>query len=196
MNEWFGKLQKIGKALMLPVAVLPAAALLLRFGAPDVLNIPFVFKAGAAVFDNLALLFAIGIAVGLAHDNGGAAGLAGAIGYFVLTNGVKTINPELNMSVLAGIISGITAGVIYNKYYNIKLPEFLAFFGGRRFCTYCYRCGLHCTGCHLWLHHLGPSSGRHSRCWRMDHRRRRFRRICLRFFQPSTHSFRTPSHLK
>ncbi|SMC50892.1 N-acetylglucosamine-specific PTS transporter subunit IIBC [Sporomusa malonica] len=133
MDGWFGKLQKIGKALMLPVAVLPAAALLLRFGANDVLNIPFVMKAGAAVFDNLALLFAIGIAVGIAHDNNGAAGLAGSVGYLVLTNGVKAIDPRLNMSVLAGIISGLLAGYLYNRFYNIKLPEFLGFFGGRRF---------------------------------------------------------------
>ena len=75
-------LQKLGKALMLPVAVLPAAALLLRLGADDVLNIPFVMQAGAAIFDNLALLFAVGIAVGVAFDGGGAAALAGAVGYF------------------------------------------------------------------------------------------------------------------
>lgn len=73
-------LQKLGKALMLPVAVLPAAALLLRLGADDVLNIPFVMQAGAAIFDNLALLFAVGIAVGVAFDGGGAAALAGAVG--------------------------------------------------------------------------------------------------------------------
>lgn len=133
MGNWFAKLQSIGKALMLPVAVLPAAALLLRFGAPDVLNIPFMMKAGGAIFDNLALLFAIGIAVGLAKDNNGASGLAGVVGYLVLTNGLKAINPELNMSVLAGIISGIGAGIIYNRFYDIKLPEFLGFFGGRRF---------------------------------------------------------------
>ncbi|WP_019555588.1 N-acetylglucosamine-specific PTS transporter subunit IIBC [Propionispira raffinosivorans] len=133
MGNWFSKLQSIGKALMLPIAVLPAAALLLRFGAPDLLNIPFIEKAGAAVFGNLALLFAIGIAVGLAKDNNGAAGLAGAIGYLILTEGLKAINPELNMSVLAGIISGIEAGVLYNRFYDIKLPEFLGFFGGRRF---------------------------------------------------------------
>lgn len=133
MKNWFSGLQSIGKALMLPVAVLPAAALLLRFGAPDVLNIPFMEKAGAAVFGNLALLFAIGISVGLAKDNNGASGLAGAIGYLVLTEGLKAINPELNMSVLAGIISGLGAGLLYNRFYNIKLPEFLGFFGGRRF---------------------------------------------------------------
>ena len=95
MNNWFGKLQSIGKALMLPIAVLPAAALLLRFGAPDVLNIPFITKAGGAVFDNLALIFAIGIAVGLAKDNNGASGLAGGIGYLILTAGLKAIDKEI-----------------------------------------------------------------------------------------------------
>lgn len=133
MKIGFGNLQRLGKAMMLPVAVLPAAALLLRLGQPDVFNIPFIAKAGGAIFDNLALIFAIGIAVGLSHDNGGAAGLSGAVGYFVLVNGLSTINPELNMSVLAGIISGVVAGSLYNKYYNVKLPEFLGFFGGRRF---------------------------------------------------------------
>lgn len=133
MSNWFGSVQKIGKALMLPVAVLPAAALLLRFGAPDVLNIPFIMQAGGAIFDHLALLFAIGIAVGYSHDNGGAAGLAGAVGYFVLTEGLKAINPDLDMKVLAGIITGLVAGLIYNRYYNIKLPDYLGFFGGRRF---------------------------------------------------------------
>lgn len=133
MIKWLGKLQVIGKALMLPVAVLPAAALLLRFGAPDVLNIPFVMKAGGAIFDNLALLFAIGIAVGLSRDSAGAAGLSGAVGYLVLTNGLKTIDDKLNMSVLAGILMGLVAGWLYNKFYNIKLPDFLGFFAGRRF---------------------------------------------------------------
>jgi len=133
MGNWFEKLQSIGKALMLPIAVLPAAALLLRLGAPDVLNIPFVTKAGGAFFDNLALIFAIGIGVGLAKDNNGAAGLAGAVGYLVLTSGLKAINADLNMSVLAGILSGLEAGILYNRYHDIKLPEFLGFFGGRRF---------------------------------------------------------------
>ena len=85
MGNVFGKLQKLGKALMLPVAVMPVAALMLRLGAGDVFNIPFIMNAGAAVFDNLAILFAIGVAVGLAKDNNGAAALAGAVGYFVLT---------------------------------------------------------------------------------------------------------------
>ena len=126
-------LQKLGKALMLPVAVLPAAALLLRLGASDVLDIPFIMQAGAAIFDNLALLFAVGIAVGVAFDGGGAAALAGAVGYFTLTKAVVTINSTINMGVLAGIVSGIVAGMLYNKYHNIKLPDFLGFFGGKRF---------------------------------------------------------------
>ena len=133
MGNWFEKLQSIGKALMLPIAVLPAAALLLRLGAPDVLDIPFITKAGGAIFDNLALIFVNGLGVGLAKDNNGAAGLAGVIGYLILTAGHKAIDKDLNMSVLAGIISGIEAGMLYNRFHAIKLPEFLGFFGGRRF---------------------------------------------------------------
>ncbi|TCT17564.1 PTS system N-acetylglucosamine-specific IIA component (Glc family) /PTS system N-acetylglucosamine-specific IIB component (Glc family) /PTS system N-acetylglucosamine-specific IIC component (Glc family) [Melghiribacillus thermohalophilus] len=126
-------LQKIGKALMLPIAVLPAAALLLRLGQDDLLGIPFIAAAGNAIFAHLALIFAIGVAIGLAKDNNGSAALAGAVGYFVLTEGTAAINPDIDMSVLGGILSGIIAGLLYNRYYDIKLPEWLAFFGGRRF---------------------------------------------------------------
>lgn len=133
MGEFFGRLQKLGRALMLPVAVLPVAALLLRLGAGDVLNIPFVMSAGDAIFANLALLFAIGVAVGLSKDNAGAAAMAGTVGYLVLVNGTKAINPEINMGVLGGIIAGTVAAVLYNRYHDIKLPDFLGFFGGKRF---------------------------------------------------------------
>ncbi|MGH1559409.1 PTS transporter subunit EIIC [Caulobacter segnis] len=71
-------LQPLGRALMLPIAVLPVAGLLLRLGQPDLLNIGFIAAAGDAVFSNLGLLFAIGVAVGLARENNGAAGLAGS----------------------------------------------------------------------------------------------------------------------
>jgi PTS system N-acetylglucosamine-specific IIC component len=118
---------------MLPIAVLPAAALLLRLGAGDVFDIPFVMAAGSAIFDNLALLFGIGVAVGIAHDSSGSAGLAGAVGYLVITNGTQAINSDINMGVLAGIIGGLTAGALYNRYHDIQLPDFLGFFGGRRF---------------------------------------------------------------
>lgn len=128
-----GFLQRIGKALMLPIAVLPAAALLLRLGQDDLLKIPFMAAAGEAVFANLALLFAIGIAVGLAKDGNGAAGLAGAVGYFVLTKGTAAIDENINMAILGGIISGIVAGVLYNRFHAIKMPEWLGFFAGKRF---------------------------------------------------------------
>ncbi|NLP47170.1 MAG: PTS transporter subunit EIIC [Epulopiscium sp.] len=133
MSGLFGKLQKLGKALMLPIAVLPVAGLLLRLGQSDVLDIDFIAKAGGAVFDNLPLLFAIGVAVGLAKDNNGAAGLAGAVGYYILTAVTITINPDINLQALGGIVAGLIAGAAYNKYNGIKLPDFLGFFGGRRF---------------------------------------------------------------
>ncbi|MCM3705886.1 MULTISPECIES: N-acetylglucosamine-specific PTS transporter subunit IIBC [Cytobacillus] len=128
-----GFLQKIGKSLMLPIAVMPAAALLLRLGQDDLLGIPFISAAGDAVFGHLALLFAIGIAIGFSKDGSGAAALAGAVGYFVLTEGAAAINETVNMGVFGGIISGIIAGLLYNKYHDIKLPEWLGFFGGKRF---------------------------------------------------------------
>ncbi|WP_223593097.1 N-acetylglucosamine-specific PTS transporter subunit IIBC [Neobacillus bataviensis] len=128
-----GFLQRIGKALMLPIAVLPAAGLLLRFGQPDLLNIPFIANAGNAIFANLALIFAIGVAIGFSKDNNGAAALSGAIGYLVLTEGTKAIDKNINMGVLGGILAGIIAGLLYNRYRDIKLPEWLGFFSGRRF---------------------------------------------------------------
>lgn len=132
-NYMLGFLQKIGKALMLPIAVMPAAALLLRLGQPDLLDIPFVASAGNAIFANLAILFAIGVAIGISHDGNGAAGLAGAIGYFVLTEGTKAINENVNMAILGGILAGVVAGLLYNRFHHIKLPEWLGFFASRRF---------------------------------------------------------------
>ncbi|MGM8849871.1 N-acetylglucosamine-specific PTS transporter subunit IIBC [Salinicola halophyticus] len=126
-------IQKLGRSLMLPIAVLPVAGLLLRLGQPDLLDIAFIANAGNAVFSNLALIFAIGVAVGFADDDNGAAGLAGVIGYLVLTAVLETLNPDINMGVLAGIIIGSVAGILYNRYKSIKLPDYLAFFGGRRF---------------------------------------------------------------
>lgn len=129
---------------MLPIAVLPAAALLLRLGQPDILGLPFIpagiapylpfiGKAGGAIFDNLALIFAIGVAIGLSVDSSGAAALSGAVAYLTLTNAVIAINKDINMGVLAGMISGILAAWLYNRYHNIKMPDFLGFFSGKRF---------------------------------------------------------------
>ncbi len=134
----FNLLQKIGKALMTPIAVLPVAALLLRLGFGD---IPFIDgqiasimkNAGDAIFSNLDLLFGIGIAYGLAKNNDGAAALAGAIGVLIAKAVYIGIDKDVNMGVFVGIIIGVLAGSLYNRYHDIKLPEFLGFFGGKRF---------------------------------------------------------------
>ncbi|MCR5879379.1 N-acetylglucosamine-specific PTS transporter subunit IIBC [Phenylobacterium sp. J367] len=165
--------QSLGRALMLPIAVLPVAALMLRLGQPDLLGAPAlaglgggafgilaqVFAAaGGAVFGNLGLIFAVGVAVGLARENHGAAGLAGVVCFLVATEGAKAIlqvPPDAlagvapgaealasaawkakeigKLSIPAGILSGLIAGGLYNRYSEIRLPEYLAFFGGRRF---------------------------------------------------------------
>ncbi|WP_255562005.1 N-acetylglucosamine-specific PTS transporter subunit IIBC [Zooshikella harenae] len=126
---WF---QGLGRALMLPIAVLPVAGLLLRLGATDVFDIPFLFKAGEAIFANLPLIFAIGVAIGFSKDGQGAAALAGGVGYLVLTTAMSTINEHIDMGVLAGILMGVVAGFSYNRFSSLKLPDYLAFFGGKR----------------------------------------------------------------
>jgi len=132
----FNLLQRIGKALMTPIAVLPVAALLLRLGFGDIFDgeIALIMKsAGEAIFSNLDLLFGIGIAYGLAKNNDGAAALAGAIGVLIAKAVYLSIDKEVDMGVFVGIIIGVLAGTLYNRYHNIKLPEFLGFFGGKRF---------------------------------------------------------------
>ncbi|CAI8855347.1 N-acetylglucosamine-specific PTS transporter subunit IIBC [Pseudomonas serboccidentalis] len=126
-------LQRLGRALMLPIAILPIAGLLLRLGDTDLLNIAIIHDAGQVIFANLAMIFAIGIAVGFAKDNNGTAGLAGVIGYLVMISTLKVLDANINMGMLAGIVSGLMAGALYNRFKDIKLPEYLAFFGGRRF---------------------------------------------------------------
>jgi len=134
----FNLLQKIGKALMTPIAVLPVAALLLRLGFGD---IPFIQgeiaeimkNAGETVFANLDLLFAIGIAYGLAKNNDGAAALSAAVGVLIAKAVYTGIDKDVNMGVFVGIIIGVIAGTLYNRFHTIRLPEFLGFFGGKRF---------------------------------------------------------------
>lgn len=163
----FGVLQKVGKALMLPVALLPAAGILLALGAalqnPALLDLaPFLDnsgveivakvmqKAGDIVFANLPVLFAVGVAVGLAGGEGVAA-LAAIIGYLIMNvtmgtaagitaddiNGSSYINvlgvPTLQTGVFGGIIVGIIAAALYNKFFEIELPSYLGFFAGKRF---------------------------------------------------------------
>ncbi len=158
MKPILAQLQRLGGALMLPIAVLPVAGLLLRIGAPDLLNIPVVTVAGQAIFNNLGLLFAIGIAIGLARENHGAAGLAAVVAYLVtfygaqvfisvppaqlaglgeplrsLVPGAITGHDMLQLNVPVGILSGLIGGAFYNRFHRISLPSYLAFFGGRRF---------------------------------------------------------------
>lgn len=158
-------LQKLGKALMLPVACLPICGILMGLGyalAPGAMGVPdaatsgfmytlgfFLIKAGGALIDNMALLFAIGVAVGLAKDNDGTAGLAGLVSWLVITNllspgVVGVIAPsmiaekvnEVAFSKIAnpfiGILSGVIGALCYNKFRSTKLPDVLAFFSGKR----------------------------------------------------------------
>lgn len=150
-------LQRIGKALMLPVATLPAASILLRFGSIDYVKefhlgdnvggflnqyiAPFLSAGGSAIFDYLPLIFAVGVAIGLAGD--AVAALAAVIAYQVLTTvltKVPTAFPDivgadakLNMGVLGGILAGLVASFLYKRYHTIKLPDWLGFFSGKRF---------------------------------------------------------------
>ena len=123
----------LGKALMLPIAVLPIAGILLRIGQPDLLNVAFISAAGNAVFSNLPIIFALGVAIGFAEDNHGSAGLAAFIGHSIFMAALLVLLPGANMGVFSGIIIGALAGGLYNKYKNISLPVYIAFFGGRRF---------------------------------------------------------------
>ena len=90
MKFRFSGFQQLGRALMLPIAVLPIAGLLLRLGQPDLLNWVAMAAAGKAVFSNLGLLFAVGVGVGLARENHGAAGLAALVGYVVTMRAAET----------------------------------------------------------------------------------------------------------
>ena len=157
-------LQKLGKALMLPVAVLPICGILMGLGyalAPAVMGAAgategfayvlgfFLIKAGAAVIDNMALLFAIGVAVGLAEENDGTAGLAGLVSWLMITTllssgSVATIAPKMVedpvkavafakiANPFTGILAGIIGALCYNKFKGTKLPDVLAFFSGKR----------------------------------------------------------------
>ncbi|MEU7861532.1 PTS transporter subunit EIIC [Nonomuraea sp. NPDC049141] len=173
-------LQRLGRSLMLPIAALPAAALLLRFGQPDMLGsngadpggladvagfgwmnqvAEVLAAAGAALFENLPLLFAVGVAIGFARKSDGSTALAAVVGYLVFDRvtkvmffgsairntvliraeqpqGIKEIinygmqNPT---QVLGGIMIGLVTAMLWQRFHRIKLPSWLAFFGGRRF---------------------------------------------------------------
>ena len=164
----FGVLQRIGRSLTLPIALLPVAGLLMGLGTlfenQDFLNTfpilagdkfhiiaDIMFSAGNIIFTNLPLLFAVGIAIGMTSDDGVAA-LAAIIGFLIMnvtmgiiiavdvaqaeTNPMYTLVlgiPTLSTGVFGGIVMGLTSAIIYKKFNNIKLPEFLGFFSGKRF---------------------------------------------------------------
>lgn len=167
-KRFFGVLQRVGKALMLPVALLPAAGLLLGIGnmlvSQEFLNLvpaldnttvnaiaTVMMNAGDIVFANLALLFAVGVAVGLAGGDG-VAGLAAIIGYLVMNVTMGTVIgvtpamigenpayasvlgiPTLGTGVFGGIIVGVLAASMYKRFFKIELPSYLGFFAGKRF---------------------------------------------------------------
>jgi PTS system maltose and glucose-specific IIC component len=172
MNSFFEKAQQFGKSFMLPIAVLPAAGLLLGIGGAlsnpntvkaypflDIAWLQGIFtimsSAGNIIFANLALLFAIGVAVGLAKTDKGTAGLAGMLGFLVMnatisalltiTGQINTENPasvgqgsvlgihSLETGVFGGVISGILVAWLHNRYNKKQLPQFLGFFSGSRF---------------------------------------------------------------
>ncbi|MFE2097251.1 MULTISPECIES: PTS transporter subunit EIIC [unclassified Streptomyces] len=155
-------LQRIGRSLMLPVAVLPAAALLVRLGNTDMLGDPnypafltkiasFMAAGGNAILDNMALLFAVGIAIGFAKKSDGSTALAAVVGYLVFKNVLATftdknlpkiatvvdgkvqmVNAPVDAKVLGGVVMGIVVALLYQRFYRTKLPDWAGFFGGRR----------------------------------------------------------------
>ncbi|WP_030805884.1 MULTISPECIES: PTS transporter subunit EIIC [unclassified Streptomyces] len=151
----FQGLQKIGRSLQLPIAVLPAAGILNRLGQPDVfgekglgwVDVSKVFAAaGGAVFDNLPLLFCIGVAIGFAKKSDGSTALAALVGFLVYSNVLKAfpvteghiekgkwVEPVVNNpGVLGGIVMGLLAAVLWQRYHRKQLKEWLGFFNGRR----------------------------------------------------------------
>ncbi len=157
--------QRIGRSLLLPIAVLVPAGLLLRFGQPDMLGrfsaledvARVMAAAGDVLFANLPILFAIGVAIGFARKSDGTTALAALVGYLVFDrvtrvmfsgsqikdsvlmpaaeDGTRALNfaAPNPTGVFGGIVIGITAALLWQRFYRVKLPTWLAFFGGRRF---------------------------------------------------------------
>ncbi|MEU1404526.1 PTS transporter subunit EIIC [Streptomyces sp. NPDC005728] len=155
-------LQRIGRSLMLPVAVLPAAALLVRLGNTDMLGDPgypafltkiasFMAAGGNAILDNMPLLFAVGIAIGFAKKSDGSTALAAVVGYLAFKNVLGTFTDKnlpkvatavdgkvvmmdapADAKVLGGVVMGLVVALLYQRFYRTKLPDWAGFFGGRR----------------------------------------------------------------
>jgi PTS system N-acetylglucosamine-specific IIC component len=156
-------LQRLGRSLMLPIAALPVAALLLRLGQPDMLGAgdtglalasrwpwlepvaAVLAAAGGVLFTNLGLLFAVGVAVGFARRSDGSTALAAVVGYLVFDAVEDAMTPyvlpaadvaaghRVDFGVFGGILVGIVTALLWQRFYRVRLPPYLAFFGGRRF---------------------------------------------------------------
>lgn len=147
-------LQRLGRSLMLPIAVLPAAGLLLRLGQDDLLGGGEALKqpaavlaaAGGALFDHLPMIFAVGIAIGWARRSDGSTALAALVGYLVMDGVFTALSPVLlpgvldskgeqatiDFGVLGGIVAGLVAALLWQRFHRTTLPTFLGFFNGRR----------------------------------------------------------------
>lgn len=148
-------LQRLGRSLMLPVAVLPAAAILMGIGywidpsgwGSDSALAAFLIKAGASIIDHIPILFAVGVAFGMAKDKDGSAAISGLVAFLVVTTMLSANTVALLQGVdvervdaafdkidnaFIGILSGLIAAAMYNRFSHVKLPDFLAFFSGKR----------------------------------------------------------------
>ncbi|GAM73689.1 PTS system [Vibrio ishigakensis] len=134
-SQFFASLSKVGKALMLPIASMPAAGILLGIGSANFDIIPpivsqLMAEAGGAVFGNLPLIFALGVAISFT-ENDGVGAVAAGIGYYVLVATLKVMAgvlgvDHIDMGVLGGIISGAVGAYMFNRFYTIKMPAYLA----------------------------------------------------------------------
>lgn len=153
-SKVFAGLQRLGRSLMLPIAVLPAAGILLRLGQDDLLGrftalestASVISAAGQAVFTWLPLIFAVGIAIGWAKKSDGSTALAAVVGYMVIDGVFNAMSPIvlegktdpkgaqalINYGVLGGIVMGLLSAILWQRFYRTKLPDFLGFFNGRR----------------------------------------------------------------
>ncbi|OOF82801.1 PTS glucose transporter subunit IIB [Rodentibacter ratti] len=153
----FKQLQQIGKAFMLPIAILPAAGLLLGIGgalsnkatlqAYPILDnsllqgiFQIMSSAGSVVFANLALFLCIGLGIGLAKRDKGVAALAAVVGYLIMTGTISALIPlfspevkSIDTGVIGSLVMGLVTVKLHNRYHNIQLPQILGFFGGSRF---------------------------------------------------------------
>jgi PTS system N-acetylglucosamine-specific IIC component len=132
MRNLFGFLCRIGKSLMLPIAFLPIAAIFMRFGQSDLLNVSFIAQVGVIIFDNLPIIFAICIAINFADNHHWSAALAAFSGIIVFLATLKCFTP-LNLGIFSGIIIGTAAGLLYNRFKDINLPPYLSFFSKTAF---------------------------------------------------------------